>query len=55
MNVEGEYSLTCYPTVVKYSALTDKLERNCNFPAPGSSCYNIGNLILFVYEVILDS
>jgi hypothetical protein len=38
-----------------YIAFTDKVVRNCHFPAPGRNCYNIGKLILFFYGPILDS
>jgi hypothetical protein len=33
-------------STTKYSAFTDKVERNCNFPAPGRNCYNTGKLNL---------
>jgi hypothetical protein len=32
----------------RYSAYTDKVERNCHFPAPGSHCFQKGKLILLI-------
>jgi hypothetical protein len=34
---------------LQYSAFTDKVERNCHFPAPGRNCYNTGKLILLFF------
>jgi hypothetical protein len=38
-----------------YGVFTDKVERNCHFPAPGRNCYNVGKLILLLYGMILHS
>jgi hypothetical protein len=33
-------------TLAKNSVFTDKVERNCHFPAPDRNCYKKGKLIL---------
>jgi hypothetical protein len=39
---------------LKYSAVTDKVEGNCHFSAPGRNCCDVGKLFCF-YGAMLDS